>query len=234
MDPEFNADRICFSAEEYFTLLDSGTLKRGSAIVLDELGVWADNREFMSPLNRILAQTSQTIRHKNYLTIATVPSLNWVDKKIKNLVQIYIEMLGVNPTIKRSIGKIFRVQTNMRLGDIYFHSIKDRRGPIPYKIRTIRFSMPPADIIEPYEVKKTAFTTTLYKKGREIAVGEEQRAKPKDSNQDIVSYIQTHREEFDSKGKISIGKVALKYDMGLHKAAFIKSLLKSQGEKVNP
>ena len=231
IDPTFNADRICFSAEEYFTLLDSGTLNRGSVIVLDELGVWADSRAFMSPLNRILAATSQTIRHRNLCTIATVPSLDWVDKKIRSLVQIYIEMMRIDLVANKSVGKIFRLQTNFRTGDIYYHSIKDRSGPIPYKIRTIRFSLPQPGLIEKYEVKKTAFTTALFKEGKRIAVYQERKGKPKESYQDIVNYIESNKEEFMVKNKISMGKVALKYGSGLEKTEFIKKLLKSQGVK---
>ena len=232
VDRDFNIDNICFSAEEYFTLLDSGKLKRGSAVVLDELGVWADNRVFMSPLNRLLAQTSQTIRHRNLCTIATVPSLGWIDKKIRNLVQLYVEMMGVNLTINKSVGKIFRLQTNFRTGDVYFHSIKDRSGLIPYKIRTIRFVMPPASIVEQYERKKTAFTTALFREGKKVASAKERVVQPRQSYQDIISYIQSNRDEFTLKNKISMGKVAGKYGFGGDKTKHLKNILKSQGEKV--
>lgn len=78
----------------------------GSALLLDEIEHGADNRRAMSQENVNLSQGWATLRARNVLTVATLPSVSMLDKRMIELAdyQVFIK--------KRGLAKPYRIRVN--------------------------------------------------------------------------------------------------------------------------
>jgi hypothetical protein len=163
-DPEFTADRVVFGLDEFMTLVknDSKKLHKGSAIMLDELGVLAPSREWYSLSNRVFNYVLQTFRSDNLIVFFCVPDLSFVDSQTRKLFHYLVQPRSINHTTNISTCKVFRIDPNIRSGEIYY------KYPVYFEkedidtITTIDFHIPSAKLRHAYEEKKENFKCKLY------------------------------------------------------------------------
>lgn len=232
VDPKFSIERVAFSEEEFMRLLKA-ELPKGSAILWDEAGVGLDSREFMSVINKMLSYVAMTMRHRNLCVVFTVPSMQYVDKKAREMLHAYVEMLGVDGVNKVSTGKMFILQTNYRYGKTYFHSPTYEKQGMPYVVNPVLFKKPSETMLREYEDKKMEFTRGLYDEALDKITGikNQPTKKRKYTNQEIINYVRENRKSFVGKTNvININKVALHFNLGIHKARQVKALLKADGQ----
>lgn len=66
----------------------------GTALVLDEIEAGADNRRAMSSENVNLSKAWATLRFKNVVTIATLPTTSMLDKRLLELADVWINVMS--------------------------------------------------------------------------------------------------------------------------------------------
>ena len=80
--------------------------KKGSALLLDEIEAGADNRRAMSQENVDLSQGWATLRARNMVTVATLPSVSMLDKRMLELADYWVLVES------RGVAKPYKVVVN--------------------------------------------------------------------------------------------------------------------------
>lgn len=183
VDPNFNINRVVFSADEFIDILNNdGSLVKGSVIMWDEAGVGMPAREWYSLSNKVISYVVQTFRVKGYILIMTTPSLKYIDSQIRALFH------GIAETIDPSMyGGNFGWAKYMHLT----HDPKEGKTIMQYPVimdehnramkirgRTARhgnmlFSKPSEELVVDYESKKKEFTDKLIASASDMMAGKE-------------------------------------------------------------
>ena len=161
IDEKFTNDQIVYTPEQFMSLLNSGVLKKGSAIVFDEAGVGIPNRDWYTIQNKLVSYVLQTFRHKNLAVIFTTPSLDFIDIHTRKLFHAYIETKSINREIETVICKWFEIEHISRFGKTYFRYPILKNGNKILKIKMISIPKPPEDLVELYEKSKIEYTKVL-------------------------------------------------------------------------
>ena len=105
IDPEWNAeDKAFIDIHEYLNAhLD---YPKGSALLLDEIEHGADSRRAMSSENVDLSQGWAKLRARNIATVATLPSISMLDKRMLELADYWVLVKN------RGIAQPFRINVN--------------------------------------------------------------------------------------------------------------------------
>ena len=96
LDPDFNIDRIVFGGLELMNLINSGKLKSGSAIVMEEAGVEMSHKNWQSVTNKMLNYLMQTFRHRNFILILNSPYMDFVDASTRKLFHAEFSSMGID------------------------------------------------------------------------------------------------------------------------------------------
>ena len=221
-DGHFDISRVAFSTAELYEILEKAN--PGQCIIAEETGLLADNRNFQDDINKQLSYMQQTIRMKNLCIIYNLPSAKWADIRLRSLAHLQIEMKGVNRAIEKGIGTVKIIQYNFSLDKPYYHTPKIQREKLKL-VTSIQIPKPPQRLIEPYEQKKRELVDRVLKEGHRIAIKQES-IKNKLNDEEIVKYIKEHKGEFiDNMGKVSAGKIAIKFGIGRHRTDAIRQSL---------
>lgn len=146
-------------------LVNSGNLPEGSVIIMEEIGVGANSRDFMKQVNKALNFLSQTIRFRHYFIIFNVPNWGLVDKSLRVLAAARIEMIAKNKKLGYSHGKLYLLDY-----DDYYNKEWRRFLRLKWKgvkrigvVKNVYFGLPGDKLIEDYQKKKVEYSTQLYK-----------------------------------------------------------------------
>lgn len=214
IDPSFTIERCVFRAERFLEILNSGTLKRGHAIVFDEAGVGLPAREWWKISNKALNYVLQTFRRENLAVIITTPSLGFLDKQARVLIHTFIETMKVEKDKKRVRVKVKESQTNPQMGKTYYKYYRKGRGVLKMTYVT----KPPKWLIKDYERKKREFAQALYKEAMDDVKAIKVKAAPKISVNKIVDEIIKNPEPFlmwwQGRQVISRPMIAQKFRVG--------------------
>lgn len=161
VDPEFNIDRIVFGGLELMNLINSGKLKRGSAICFEEIGVEMNAKNWASVTNKMLQFLFQTFRYKGFVMIMNSPYMDFVDGATRKLFHAEMMTVGIDFDKQEVMIKPQLIQYNSRLQKFYYKRLKviTAEGKIP--INLWRVPKPSSDLLQQYEAKKTIYTNKL-------------------------------------------------------------------------
>lgn len=161
VDPYFNAERISFDVKHYADNMRK-EYPRGSAFMLEEGQHLAHNLNFYSSSNKGLFYLLSTLRHRNYLTIITLPNLPTFDKQSKRLIHIDVRMTGV---IRHREGKAqaklyFPKQSEFK-DKIYLNKLRVSGKDGRREIAKVWFKKPDKLLLNRYLEQKYKFTSNL-------------------------------------------------------------------------
>ena len=164
LDSEFNIDRVVFSGIELMKLINGDKLKRGSAIVFEEVGVEMSNKNWASVTNKMLNYLVQTFRHRGFILIMNSPYMDFVDSATRKLFHAEMSMIGINFKTVEGRVKPQLIQYNSRLQKFYYKRLKviTSHDVLPVTIWNVH--KPKKDLIDAYELKKRAYTNALNEK----------------------------------------------------------------------
>jgi len=164
VDPYFNADRISFDVKNYADQMGD-FYPRGSAFMLEEGQHMAHNLNFYSSTNKGLFYLLSTLRHRNYLTVITLPNLPTFDKQSKRLMHIDIRMTGnINERAGKAKGNLFFPKQSEFKDKLYLNKMRVSGKDGRREIADAWFKKPSTGLLKLYHVKKTMFTSNLSKK----------------------------------------------------------------------
>mgnify|MGYP003148766911 CR=1 FL=1 len=222
LDPDFDADNICFSGTEFMALINGKVKKlhRGSYIMFDEIQITLGHLDYQSVQAKLMNYVLQTFRHRNFILFLTTPDFSFVNASARKLVHSRMETTGINQNKKQVTLKPFLRQVNQKKGDVYEKYLRvwhKEYGVVPLK--TLKVGMPSKELIEAYEQKKTEFTNKLNEnisKDLEKIDGKGNKAKPLTEKQtQVVEMFMDGLTVKEVSGKLKIAEQSVYTQMGL-------------------
>lgn len=166
VDPDFDLENhfAIGQPSEFFRVLKVMPRKRGEVRVLDEAGVGASSRRFMSRENVNLSAIHQTEGVFGRVTILVAPYVSLIDRHQRMMADLEITTLPRDVKNNKIRFKAEMVQHNAKLGKTYYHGL---RAVFPdgrrRRVKSWKYSMPPADRLERYHERANAFKAELTK-----------------------------------------------------------------------
>lgn len=219
IDPSFNISRVVFSPEEFMALLNAGTLKKGNAILFDEIGVGMDARSFMQFSNKAMSYILQTFRWENLAVIFTVPSLAFLDTNARRLVHAVIETVEIDYKNNLCMVKYLRSQNNPRATstkkEVYHKYPKYRMAKGGFQTVTkMRVGLPSQKLLDTYEEKKQAFGVKLREDLEKDFKYKQQKLTQKQeklSPQQIADRIRSNPKKYKN---VTIANISAEFNVG--------------------
>jgi len=190
VDPDFCVERIIFKGKELMNLINGDKLgdRKGVFLLWDEAGVDLSNRNWQSLTNKMLNYLLQTFRHRCIILFFTTPYADFLDKQTRKLFHAEIKTLSIDYKKKMVKLKPLLIQYNAKYGKFYYKFLRvvsKDGGVVP--INEWNVPAPTQELIDKYELKKTAFTTKLNKEIEEALDGlEVKNKKPLTDIQDEI------------------------------------------------
>jgi len=148
----------------------------GDLIIIEEASVLFPSRRAMSKENVAIGRILDTCRKKELTLISNAPVWTSIESSMRVHGNLLIESLGVLKSERVVVSRIFRLQTNVKMGKTYLHTL-EREGRDVERIYT---RMPSKKLWEDYEKSKDLFLDNLYGK-----LQTEQEKKIAKENKDI-------------------------------------------------
>jgi len=155
-DEPFKITHICETLDQA-VLIVKDFKRKGEGILIEELSVLAGSRESLTRLNRLWNKFMDTCRIKQAVIVGNAPYLNFIDKHIISLSQIWLEALGVNFRKKFCVCKPLILQPSQK--KVYFHKFIDDKGD---PIDLCYFKIPSKELIKCYDKLKEESVHQLY------------------------------------------------------------------------
>jgi len=205
---EFDIRNISRDIEEFMDRVNSGDLKSGDVLVLEEVGVNISSRDWASKMNKLINYVFQTFRNKNLIVLLNIPDVMMLDINTRRLLHGTIQPQGIDFKNKLTKIKFVKKQHNFQLHKDYHHFLKVRVNGRVRKIKNMTLNKPSDEICKLYEKRRDEFTEELNKRvSREIL---QERSRRKFKNSPFKRHSQTlvwklyhdFIREFDKKPKL--------------------------------
>ncbi len=213
IDPDFSIENVASSASAFMSVISSGKLKKGSAVLFDEVGVGLAAREWQSFVNVAVGKILQTFRVDNIAVIFTAPDPSFVDIQARRLFHSFIETTrSPSSRLKRAFVRWYNLQRQPRLGKTYFVLPRWRNSAGQLcRLSEIRVGLPSQKLVDAYEKMHVAFKQKLKLEiGKQIADTEEKQK----SLVEIAEIVASDPERFSIEGMLSPFAVALHFALG--------------------
>lgn len=232
LDEGFNLDRVCFSVKEIITLLDSGKLKRGDCLIMDEIAGegGADSRSFMSRENEIMSFLVTTFRTLGLIVLFIAPFSSQIDKRLRQIgVSAVIEFKGVEDYEKKLSKAVWKWAFFSHLTGANY--LPKPRLIMPDGKRIIVDSVlvpkPSENLITEYEKKKSTYVLNNIHKWREEL--EKRNEESTEDLEDITKTVIAFPEPYMSHhGKLNAGIIRLKHKISQADAKTVLALANAQ------
>lgn len=230
---EQNKVWLVFQPLELIKLINSGNLKKGDVVLMDEIGVGMNAREWQSESNILFGSILQTFRTLNVAVLFTTPDLSFVDIQARKLFHQYMETIGIDYREKVVKMKVFDIQPNPRIGKIYFKKPRfvDDEG-IMVKLRDVSFQKPDEKVCVDYEARRKAYTDELNRSAEaKLLKAKAKEEAPKEvkkslTNEEIIQAIRSNPQNYqNSKGKYTTSLIRNSFDMPEYKAREVRAIL---------
>jgi hypothetical protein len=233
IDPKFGIDRVVFSGLELMQLINSDKLKKGSAIMFDEMSIDMDNRNWNSTTNKMINHLMQTFRYRGFIMLMNSPFMDFVDAKTRKLFHADIGIQGINYDKEEAVLMPRIIQFNSRNQKFYYKRLKvstPEFGTVPIDTWTV--SKPSEELRLAYEAKKNHYSCLLNEK-----IEKELRlvANPENKIDRRKKVVDMDCFEKDVRARLSNSALCAKYDIGTEKCRVLKHKLGSKSvERFRP
>lgn len=182
IDRKFSPDNVFFSIRDFVRAINEKRIRRGSAVLLDEVGISWGSRDWLKKESKNMSYLFQVMRFLNLAVIMTVPLVSMVDvhgrglmhavMKTKGIsykegfVNVDMRLLQINPFDSRKVYRKYPRVRNSKTGRVV-------------KVTTMQIYMASPKLVAAYEKKKRAFAMDLFKTIEEKLSKEEHKDKLK-------------------------------------------------------
>jgi hypothetical protein len=233
IDPTFNVkDCMTFEIEEFYDSINNDNFNH-KVVVIEEMGLKADKRRFMSLQNKILTYTFQTFAYKQFCVIMTVPSMSFIDSRIEHLITYVFEgkkATKQNQKLIKTLFKLKRYSHNPVLGKTYKKNPRFWVDGRKVVLSSITMHVPDEGIIQEYRALEKAYKDKLSRElVNEIKVEAPDEDKNSLSDKEIIQEVLDNKEKFITKylGKPHISSTTLKafFNLSRHKSLDLSKIL---------
>ena len=155
VNPHFCVDYITFSPIETLTLINSGKLKAGDCVVMEEAGVQINSAAWQSQESRLFSQFFETIRRLRINFFLNCPNRSNIAKTIRNLMHVEATPIYINRKSKTCVCKAYLLQPSSKKPEPYYHTLTKKGTEQPIKIWTA--PLPPEGFVKAYEKKRDEY-----------------------------------------------------------------------------
>lgn len=163
VDPSFDIDRVCFEAKAFRQRLEG--LKRGGAIMMDEVGADLYKREWYKKEHTKINKILMTVRFQNNLILMTAPTFGSVDSGVRKNFNYYINMTDVDLARQMSYGRISEIWVNRFEDAMGLKPVWTTEGGGLGQINKIFFPRPEDAFVDAYEQKAETFKKYILSEG---------------------------------------------------------------------
>jgi len=230
----FPKENICFSIEQLLQRLNDGgenKLKKGDMLILEEAGVNAGNKKFMSKVNLAINYVLQSFRSLNIILLLNVPYVSFVDKSIRMLQSCIFEIDKVDKSAGKTYIKPYFIQVNQWSGKVYkkWLRLKDKRTSKIIKVTRVCINRPSKEIVDVYEPMKEKFVRDTIQKGLDDVNIQKNADKPKIKPLKLLTERQQGVYDLMCKGMTSTGEIARTLKIRDEKVSFAKVGIRNKG-----
>jgi len=163
LDNDFSVDQVAFSFKDVMKILNSEWFKKKKirVILFDEAQTDINNRAWQSLTNKLFLYLTSTFRHQNVIFLMTSPYGDFIDSASMKLIHCQFDCKGHSRKTNLSTIRPLLQQYNSKLKKTYYHSLMVSSPRGVYKMTQWKVPKPPQHLIDPYEEKKTSFTSAL-------------------------------------------------------------------------
>ena len=162
---EYPSANICFSlgtlAKRIKDLKDSGKLRKGEVLILEEAGANFGNLDFQSKLSKMFSYILQSFRSMNLILFITLPVLTMVNKNARQLLHAHFITSGIDYENKEAKVKPYFHQLNQSSGKSYWKYPRVKVNGRIITLERLKFSLPTERLIKEYEELKEKFVFDL-------------------------------------------------------------------------
>jgi len=168
IDPTFEIRQVAFSFQEVMQIINAEWFKKKQykCIVFDEPQISISNRQWQSLTNKLFLFLVSTFRHQNIVLIFASPYADFIDSATMKLLHCKFEVKGHSAKTNLTTIRPKLLQWNSRMHKFYEHSLYImREGQLGGSTKLTKWNVPkpPQHLIDPYELKKSEFTSKLNK-----------------------------------------------------------------------
>jgi len=166
IDPDFDISRVHFDTEAFLTNVNNGrldgTLKKGSVIIYDEIGVGHSSRNFYDSVNKALNFVFQSFRKDNFVVFMTAPKLKFIDIQVRELAHQLIVPYKLDKEYNLLWCNSYMITKNELMGKTYLIKPLVASDAGITKLSRFGVGLPSEKLRMEYEHKKKIFLDCLY------------------------------------------------------------------------
>jgi energy-coupling factor transporter ATP-binding protein EcfA2 len=242
LDPNFNIERITFTASEFMNLIDKGDKKGklgpGSAIIFDEAAgseEAMDSRNSLSNINKTISQFATISRAKRLIIFYVAPFLEQMDKRIRKigLTGIFCFVGVPDRAKKRSTAFFYWSVPNAMRGWVSNPHPRQKTPGQRLKIyNKVSLPLPHIDIVPEYKDKKMNFIARKISDWNKQYSEKKELAKENKNIQAIINDASKKIDKYVNKnGKMLRAQLRLDYNIGDNTARSVGQYLVLLQEK---
>jgi len=164
LDTNFNIDRVVFNSNDFITLLQSGTLKKGAVIIYDEVGTGMGHMEFWTKASIWMNYILQTFRKDSIVVLFTTPNAKFLNVNARRLLHAYFQTSGIDYTKEQVKIKPYLIQTS-RQGKEYAKFPRIIKNGEPCRLSLVKVGMPTTKLLKAYEEKANVYKDKIKEDG---------------------------------------------------------------------
>jgi hypothetical protein len=242
VDPNFDVEKnVVYEIEDFYKLINDPDMEQ-CTLVVEEMGVKADKRRFMSLQNTIISHTLQTFAHKRLCLILNCPSSSFLDSRLESMTDykfIAKKAYKRKGLLKKTKFIVRKVQHNPNIGKTYikrpfFHL----RGKKTY-INHMTLGVPDEDVIGRYKVRSVAYKNKLNVELAEKIEAQRQKMQnvvPKESEDSIIAKVLENVNDYAKmwRGKMHVSQSVLmrKFHLKASRAMNLANEINDRMEKL--
>lgn len=157
IDKNFTVNNVVFSTLELLELINSGKLKRGSAICFEEMGVDANVRSWMSKTNKTINYLLQTFRKQGFCLIMNSPYIEFIDSATRKLFHAEFRTSFIDKEHDVCVVYPRLLYFNQKKQIFGGRRLIIRKNKVRCKINSWGIPKPSEKLVEEYELKKDEY-----------------------------------------------------------------------------
>jgi len=163
LNMKFPIENICFSLGAVAKRLDSGELKTGEILILEEGGCNLGSLDFQNKMSKMFTYILQSFRSMNLGLIITLPVLTMLNKQTRLLIHFHFitESIDYETNICK-LRPLFH-QLNQQSGKSFWKYPRVRFNGRRRKITRLGFTLPSKELLKLYEREKNRFVSDITK-----------------------------------------------------------------------
>lgn len=136
--------------------------KPGLCLILDESGLTANSRNFMTKFNKVLSMIVQSFRFMNLVVFFCLPDISFIDIHLRKMFHAHFITNRIDKRRQICYLKPYRLETDQFKGELKHRPFKDQIGEDHFIIREFGVIKPPKELLEDYERCKKEYMAKFY------------------------------------------------------------------------